>query len=102
MDEPEFKEIFDAMRNGAQKRVKQLFRKGSFMIHHERRKLVRTIGIILSMEKQIMVKITSPPRKSGITNRLNVQICKFDQNQLLIDEDTGKDKHLSGKLLPVC
>lgn len=99
LNQPGFKEVFDAMRSEAKKRVNQLFYKGSFMVNHERRKLVRKLGIILSLEKRIMVQITSPPKKTATIEQLNFQICAFSIDQLLTDSKTGKYKHLNAKCL---
>ena len=97
LNQRDFKEIFEAMRPEAKKRVKQLFHKGCFATYHDRRRLVRTIGIILSLEKRIMVKVSSPPRDSGIINELSVELCSFNLNQLFVDKKSGKYKHFSGK-----
>ena len=86
--------IWNALGEMAQERLGDLYLYGFFMSTKHRP--VRRTGIILSLELQLMLKITSPPKKSGITRCVYVEVCKFDINQMKRGS-SGKYTHFAGK-----
>ena len=86
--------IRDALDKKAQERLTDLYAEGFFM--SSKNHPVRTIGIILSRELQLMLKITSPPKKNGITDCVYVEVCKFDMEQL-VKGPSGKYIHLASR-----
>ena len=90
----EFKELYDAMGNGAKKRVDEMLEKGYFTFHG---RFVRTLSIILSLQKQIMVNLTAPLKKRGLIWSLDVEFCGFDTNHLRMDQVSKKYNHFSAK-----
>ena len=82
-----------ALDKKAQQRLTDLYINGFFI---SSKRPVRSLGIILSLELQLMLKITSPPKKDGITCCVYVQVCVFDLEQLE-KSPSGKYTHFVGK-----
>ena len=89
-----YDDIWNALGFMGQERFCDLYSDGFFMSSKNRP--VRWTGIILSLELQLMLKITSPPKKSGITNCVYVEVCKFDIEQMKKGR-SGKYTHFAGK-----
>ena len=87
--------IWNALGKKAQERLTDLNDTGFFMTpkYHP----VRSIGIFLSLELQLMLKITTPRKKSGIKHCIYVEVCKFDLKQLETNP-SGKYVHFNSKL----
>jgi len=72
--------IWNALGEKAQERLTSLFTDGFFK--SSKNHPVRSIGIILSKELQLQLKITSPPKKDGIIGCVYVEVCMFDSEQM--------------------
>ena len=72
--------IKNALDKKAQERLDDLFSNGFF--RSSKHRPTRCTGIILPVELKLMLEITSPPKKDGITRCVHVKVCKFDFDQL--------------------
>ena len=90
-----YKLIWDALGEMAQERLTSLFTDGFFL--SSKKRPVRSIGIILSLELQLMLKITLPPKKDGITRCVYVEVKMFFLEQLE-KSPSGKYHHFNSKM----
>ena len=89
-----YHDIWNSLGEMAQQRLGVLYSDGYFMSSENRP--VRSITIILSLGIQLMLKITSPPKKNRITRCVYVEVCKFDLKQLK-SGPCGKYIHFASK-----
>ena len=86
--------IWNALDKKAKERLTDLYSTGFFI--SSKNHPVQSIGIILSLELKLMLKITSPPKKNQITHCVYVEVCKFGLEQLG-KSSSGKYNHFAGK-----